>query len=38
MPTNQGVVYLGPGKVEIQSIEFPEMKNPQARTFSMASS
>src|SRR3954465_10805099 len=28
MPTNQGVVYLGPGIVEVQSIDFPQMKNP----------
>src|SRR3954470_9739779 len=31
MPTNQGVVYLGPGKVEVQSIDFPQMKNPQGK-------
>src|SRR5437660_9005357 len=31
MPTNQGVVYLGPGKVEVQSIDFPQMKNPHGK-------
>src|SRR3954465_13586769 len=31
MRTNQGVVYLGPGKVEVQSIDFPQMKNPQGK-------
>ncbi|HEX4772747.1 MAG TPA: formaldehyde dehydrogenase, glutathione-independent [Bryobacteraceae bacterium] len=29
MATNRGVVYLGPGKVEVQSIDFPKMKNPK---------
>ena len=31
MPSNRGVVYLGPGKVEIQSIDFPKMKNPEGK-------
>jgi glutathione-independent formaldehyde dehydrogenase len=31
MASNRGVVYLGPGKVEVQSIEFPKMKNPQGK-------
>lgn len=31
MPSNRGVVYLGPGKVEVQSIDFPKMKNPQGK-------
>ena len=28
MATNRGVVYLGPGKVEVQSIDFPKMQAP----------
>lgn len=31
MANNRGVVYLGPGKVEVQSIDFPELKNPKGR-------
>src|SRR3954462_7635484 len=31
MATNRGVVYLGPGKVEVQSIDFPKMRNPQGK-------
>lgn len=31
MASNHGVVYLGPGKVEVQSIDFPKMKNPQGK-------
>ena len=31
MASNHGVVYLGPGKVEIQSIDYPELKTPQGR-------
>src|SRR3954462_6595064 len=31
MPTNQGVVYLGPGKVEDQSNDFPQIKNPHSK-------
>jgi hypothetical protein len=26
MASNRGVVYLGPGKVEVQSIDFPKMR------------
>jgi len=29
--TNRGVVYLGPGKVEVQNIEFPRFVNPQGK-------
>lgn len=29
MADNRGVVYLGPGKVEVQSIDFPELKTPR---------
>ncbi len=29
MASNRGVVYLGPGNVEVQSIDFPKMKNPK---------
>jgi len=25
MATNRGVIYMGPGKVEIQSIDFPKL-------------
>lgn len=31
MATNRGVVYLGPGKVEVQSIDYPKMKNPAGK-------
>src|SRR3982751_5669346 len=31
MASNRGVVYLGPGKVEVQSIDFPQMKSPQGK-------
>ncbi len=31
MPSNRGVVYLGTGKVEVQSIDFPKMQNPQGK-------
>src|SRR2546423_383890 len=31
MPANRGVVYLGPGKVEVQSIDFPKLQNPQGK-------
>src|SRR5207245_5680747 len=31
MASNHGVVYLGPGKVEVQSIDYPELKTPQGR-------
>jgi len=29
--TNHGVVFLGPNKVEVQSIDFPKMQNPQGK-------
>jgi glutathione-independent formaldehyde dehydrogenase len=28
MASNRGVVYLGPGKVEVQSIDYPKLENP----------
>src|SRR5258708_35533151 len=28
MSSNRGAVYLGPGKVEVQSIDFPSFRNP----------
>jgi glutathione-independent formaldehyde dehydrogenase len=28
---NRGVVYLGPGKVEVQTIDYPKMTNPQGK-------
>ncbi len=30
MSGNRGVVYLGPGKVEVQNIPYPKMQDPQA--------
>ena len=29
MASNRGVVYLGPGKVEVRSIDFPKLVDPQ---------
>lgn len=31
MAENRGVIYLGPNKVEVQSIDFPKMQNPKGR-------
>jgi glutathione-independent formaldehyde dehydrogenase len=31
MASNRGVVYLGPGKVEVQSIDFPKMRAPNGK-------
>ncbi len=31
MPSNRGVVYLGPGKVEVQSIDYPKLANPKGK-------
>ena len=31
MAKNHGVVYLGPGKVEVQTIDYPKMQNPQGK-------
>jgi glutathione-independent formaldehyde dehydrogenase len=31
MSNNRGVVYIKPGTVEVQSIDFPQLKNPQGR-------
>lgn len=31
MASNRGVVYMGPGKVEVQSIDFPKMQNPKGK-------
>jgi glutathione-independent formaldehyde dehydrogenase len=31
MSGNRGVVYQGPGKVEVQTIEFPKMQNPEGK-------
>jgi glutathione-independent formaldehyde dehydrogenase len=28
---NRGVVYLGPGKVEVQTIDYPKMQNPRGK-------
>jgi len=32
MPTNRGVAYIEPGKVEIQSIPFPKLRMPKSET------
>jgi glutathione-independent formaldehyde dehydrogenase len=34
MSNNHGVVYIRPGTVEVQSIDFPQLKNPQGRKIS----
>src|SRR5258708_37475370 len=31
MANNHGVVYLGPNKVEVQSIDFPKLQNPAGK-------
>ena len=31
MASNRGVVYLGPGKVEVQNIDFPAFRNPAGK-------
>jgi glutathione-independent formaldehyde dehydrogenase len=31
MASNRGVVYLGPGNVEVQSIDFPKLQNPKGK-------
>jgi glutathione-independent formaldehyde dehydrogenase len=31
MPSNRGVVYLGAGRVEIQTIDYPKFRNPAGR-------
>jgi glutathione-independent formaldehyde dehydrogenase len=31
MASNRGVIYLGPGRVEVQSIDYPKMQNPQGK-------
>ena len=35
MASNRGVVYLGPGKVEVQSIDFPKMPAPDGEATSI---
>jgi glutathione-independent formaldehyde dehydrogenase len=32
MASNEGVVYLGPGKVEVQSIDYPKFVNPEGKS------
>ena len=32
MPSNRGVVYLKPGHVEVQKIDFPTFRNPAGKT------
>lgn len=36
MTENRGVVYLGPNKVEVQSIDFPKLQNPAGRKINHA--
>ncbi|MBV9268865.1 MAG: alcohol dehydrogenase catalytic domain-containing protein, partial [Acidobacteriaceae bacterium] len=36
MAANRGLVYLGPGKVEVQAIDFPKMQNPRGRAIQHA--
>jgi glutathione-independent formaldehyde dehydrogenase len=31
MPSNRGVVYVTPGKVEVQKINFPTFRNPAGK-------
>jgi glutathione-independent formaldehyde dehydrogenase len=31
MPSNRGVVYLGPGKVAVQNIDYPRFSNPAGK-------
>src|ERR1700726_946201 len=31
MPSNRGVIYLGPGKVEVRNIDFPTFRNPAGK-------
>ena len=31
MPSNRGVVYIKPGKVEVQKIEYPTFRNPAGK-------
>jgi glutathione-independent formaldehyde dehydrogenase len=31
MPSNRGVVYLGPGTVEVQTIDYPKFRNPAGK-------
>jgi glutathione-independent formaldehyde dehydrogenase len=38
MPSNRGVVYLEPGKVEVQNIDFPTFRNPAGKTIGTGSS
>jgi glutathione-independent formaldehyde dehydrogenase len=36
MADNRGVVYLGPGKVEVQSISYPKLANPKGKKINHA--
>jgi len=31
MPNNRGVVYVGPGKIEVRSIDFPKLVDPRGQ-------
>jgi glutathione-independent formaldehyde dehydrogenase len=31
MTSNRGVVYVGPGKVEVRSIDFPKLVDPRGK-------
>ena len=32
MATNRGVAYMGPGKVDLKSIDYPKLKMPASET------
>jgi glutathione-independent formaldehyde dehydrogenase len=36
MSSNRAVIYLGPGKVEVQTIDYPKMQNPQSKAIEHA--
>jgi glutathione-independent formaldehyde dehydrogenase len=36
MSSNRAVIYLGPGKVEVQTIDYPKMQNPQGKAIEHA--
>jgi glutathione-independent formaldehyde dehydrogenase len=32
MPGNRAVTYLGPGKIDVQNIDYPKLQNPEGKT------
>jgi glutathione-independent formaldehyde dehydrogenase len=38
MASNRGVVYAGPGKVEVRSIDYPKMVNPAGKKITASTS